>query len=202
MNEVTLAILTLNEEAYIDQCLRYHNPFFDKIIVLDGNSSDSTVEIAQSHGAMVYLESEVGNFDSFADRRNFLADKCETTWILMIDGDELFDWNFLNNIDKYVAENSTLCVNRDVVAFRFPRINIDNGHPVDFHVRLYKSKVCEWALKIHEVLVMKDSYERVDQSKMNGHELCQTLTGHNIIHLQRPKEERIKQRERWRELEG
>ena len=201
MSEVTLAILAYNEEAYIDQCLRYHKPFFDKMIVLDGDSSDSTVDIAQSHGAMVFLESEEGNFDSFADRRNCLAEKCETEWIIHIDADELFDWNFLANIDKYVAEDSKLRMS-EVVAFRFPRINIDNAHPLDYHVRLYKKDECEWALKIHEVLVTKDTNERVDQSKMNGYELCQTLTGHNIIHLQRPKEDRIKQRERWRELEG
>jgi len=201
MSEATLAILTQNEEAYIGQCLRYHKPFFDKIIVLDGNSSDNTVEIANSHGAMVYLESEAGNLDSFADKRNYLADKCKTAWVLMVDADELFDWNFLNNMDKYVAENSALRLS-EVVAFRFPRINIDNDHPLDFHVRLYKKDVCEWTLKIHEVLILKDTHERVDQAFRNGYEICQTLTGHNIIHLQRPKEERIKQRERWRSLEG
>ena len=200
MQEMTLAILTKNEEAYIDQCLRYHKPFFDKIIVLDGNSLDNTVETAKSHGAVVYLESEEGNFDSFADKRNYLAEKCETAWVLMVDCDELFDWNFLNNIDKYIVENSKLRMS-EVVAFRFPRINIDNAHPLDYHVRLYKKDECEWSLKIHEVLVLKDTYERVDQAKRKGYELCQSLTGHNIIHLQRPKEERIEQRERWRELE-
>lgn len=199
MSDVTLAILTYNEEAYIDQCLRYHKPFFDKIIILDGNSSDSTVDIAQSHGARVYLEE--GDLDSFADKRNYLADKCGTVFVLMVDTDELFDWNFLNNIDKYTEPNSLLR-NKEVIAFRFPRINIDNAHPLDYHVRLYKKDECEWSLKIHEVLVLKDTYERVDQAKRNGYELCQSLTGHNIIHLQRPKEERIEQRERWRGLEG
>lgn len=198
MSEVTLALIAQNEEAYIDQCLRYHKPFFDRIIVLDGDSVDRTVEIAEGHGAKVYQER--GDFVSFATRRNFLAAQCETDWVLMVDADELFDWNFMNNIRGYVGEEGA---NRkkDVVAFKFPRINLDNGHPIDYHVRLYLKDVCEWEGAVHEKLVLKDTRERVDQAKVNGHEICQILDGHNIIHLQRPGSERVRQRERWKEIE-
>jgi len=85
-----------------------------------------------------------------------------------------------------------------VVAFRFPRINLDNGHPIDFHVRLYKPSVCEWKGVVHETLMLKTTGKHVDQSKSkNGNDLCQTLEGHPIKHLKRRKDERVKQRKRW-----
>lgn len=198
MQNATLAILTQNEEAYIDQCLRYHKTFFDFIIILDGNSSDRTVEIANDHDRVIVWKEE-DNFDGFAARRNYLAEKCVTDFILMVDADELFDLDFLRNMDKYVAKESTLR-KKEVVAFNFPRINLDNEHPIDYHVRLYMKDVCEWEGRVHETLVLKETREHVDQAKINEREICQRLDGHYIIHLQKPKEERLKQRERWRRL--
>ena len=196
MVEITLAILTLNEEAYIDQCLKYHKSFFGKIIILDGNSTDKTTEITKRYSAKVYFESDEGTFDSFATRRNFLADHCKTEWIFQIDTDELVDYNFLKNIEKYVEPKSELR-NEETVAFSLPRINLDNGHPIDYHVRLYKKDMCEWQGKVHEILVLKEVKKPVDQIKINDREICQILDGHYIIHLHRPEEERIRQRARW-----
>lgn len=198
MQNVTLAILAQNEVEYIDSCLCAHAPFFDKIIILDGNSTDDTVKIAEKYAPEIYLEGELV-FAGFDDRRNYLASKCDTEWILFVDVDELFDPNFLSNMDEYVREDSK--VRKEyVVAFKFPRQNLDNGHPIDYHVRLYKPAVCEWAGIVHETLVLKATGKRVDQVKVGRIEICQILGGHDIKHLKRSIGERLKQRDRWREL--
>lgn len=198
MKNVTLAILTQNEAAYIDSCLRAHVPFFDKTIILDGNSTDDTVKIAEKYVPVIYPEGELV-FAGFDDRRNYLASKCDTKWILFVDVDELFDSNFLTNMDAYVREDSELR-RENVVAFKFPRRNFDNGHPIDYHLRLYKPSVCQWKGIVHEVLVLKATGWRVDQVKAGGIDICQILGGHFIDHLKRSVSERLEQRDRWREL--
>lgn len=198
-NMTTLGIIAKDEEAYMGQCLRYHKPFFDRIVVLDGGSTDNTVDVAESHEAEVYLQNEVGILDDFAAMRNSIADECLTEWVLMVDADELFDYDFLTNMAQYIAPDSTLR-REHVVAFRFPRLNLDNGNPIDYHVRLYRPYACEWRGQVHEKLYLKGTDLRVDQAKIDGFEVCQTLEGHNIIHLQRHKSDRVEQRRRWQEL--
>jgi glycosyltransferase involved in cell wall biosynthesis len=198
--EVTLGIIALNEELYIDQCLKYHKPFFDHIVLLDGGSFDSTVSIAEFYELEIYSESKVDvPSNDFAAMRNFIADKSGTEWVLGIDCDELLDYNFLTNMLEYVAPSSPLR-REHVVAFRFPRINLDNGHPIDYHVRLYKPAVCEWREHVHEKLFLKGTDVQVDQAHVENMDVCQTLEGHNIIHLQRSKRRRLEQRDRWDQL--
>lgn len=197
--EVTLAIIARNEEKYIDQCLKYHTPHVSHVILLDGGSTDKTLEIVGTYDVMVYKEAEEVIEDSFAARRDLMAERCSTEWVLMVDADELFDYDFLTNMAQYIAPDSTLR-REHVVAFRFPRINLDNGNPIDYHVRLYRPYACEWRGRVHEKLYLKGTDLRADQAKIDGFEVCQTLEGHNIIHLQRPKSDRVEQRRRWQEL--
>ncbi|MEA1998147.1 MAG: glycosyltransferase family 2 protein [Euryarchaeota archaeon] len=197
--EVTLAVMVRNEEKYIDQCLKYHIPHVSHTVLLDGGSIDKTLEIVGAYDVTIFKEAEEGVEDSFAARRNLMAKKCSTEWVLMVDADELFDYDFLTNMVQYIASDSILR-REHVAAFRFPRLNLDNGNPIDYHVRLYKQYVCEWRGQVHEKLYLKGTDLRVDQAKVGGFEICQTLEGHNIIHLQRPKEDRLAQRGRWDEL--
>ncbi len=195
-NEVTLAVLAKDDNYFLSQCLHYHKPFFQHILVLA--SDDMAGAIAERYGAIVYYETEA--MTGFDVKRNYLAAQCSTPWVIFIDCDELFDWNFLNNISSYVAVDS-VARKLDVIAFKFPRINLDNEHPVDYHLRLYQIDKCEWYGEVHEILVVKGTQERVDEFKLNsGKEICQILDGHNIIHLRRPPEQRERQRRRWSEL--
>ncbi|KPV62503.1 MAG: Glycosyl transferase family 2 [Candidatus Bathyarchaeota archaeon BA2] len=193
-SNVTLGILTLNEESLIEQCILYHHPFFREVLVLDGNSIDGTDEIAKELGAKVFYEDE--NLVSFAEKRNFLASKASTPWILFVDADELFDYNFLCNIGYYTSKRSEVR-KKGVVAFRFPRAYIDDSHLIEFHVRLYKISECKWVREIHEILADMEANIPIDQIPNK----CQTLNGHFIIHLHKSPQERYVQKMRWKMLE-
>lgn len=60
---VTVAVIARNEEATIADVIRSVTPFAHETIVVDGNSSDSTREIADSLGVPVYRDGGRGKGD-------------------------------------------------------------------------------------------------------------------------------------------
>lgn len=87
MNETTLgvAIITRNAATRLAECLAAV-AFADAIVVLDGGSTDGTVEIARAYGAHVMQQT---NWPGFGPQKNRALDALDTDWILSIDADEI-----------------------------------------------------------------------------------------------------------------
>lgn len=84
--DVSVLILTYNEEATLPECLAALD-WCDDIVVLDSGSTDATLAIAAHFGARVLTRS----FDTFADQRNFGLDHgaFKYDWVLHLDSDEV-----------------------------------------------------------------------------------------------------------------
>jgi len=82
---ISVLILTLNEEANIPYCLSKLT-WCDDIVVLDSFSSDNTENLAREGGARFYQR----KFDNFASQRNYGLHEIEFKhdWVLMLDADE------------------------------------------------------------------------------------------------------------------
>jgi glycosyltransferase involved in cell wall biosynthesis len=87
MQETTLgvALITKNAAARLAECLQAV-AFADQIVVIDGGSTDGTVEIAQAHGARVLAQAD---WPGFGPQKNRALDALDTDWILSIDADEI-----------------------------------------------------------------------------------------------------------------
>ena len=85
MNRPTISavIITHNEENWIEGCIRCLN-WVDEVLVLDGESTDKTVEVAKKFTRNVYSH----KFDNFQDQKNRLLRHVKTDWIISIDADE------------------------------------------------------------------------------------------------------------------
>jgi len=81
---LSVCIITLNEEANIVRTLKSVEGIADEIIVLDSGSTDSTLALAQAHGAKVFTEPWKG----FAAQKNSALAKATGEWILSLDADE------------------------------------------------------------------------------------------------------------------
>lgn len=81
--QISVAIVTLNEEERIRACLESVS-FADEIIVVDCGSIDKTCEIAESLGAKVIIEKWRG----FSGQKQFAVDQCKNSWVLILDADE------------------------------------------------------------------------------------------------------------------
>ncbi|MCI0750001.1 MAG: glycosyltransferase family 2 protein [Nevskiales bacterium] len=84
--DLSVLILTHNEEKNIDKCLTSVRPLTDRIYIVDSGSNDRTVELARAFGAQVAQRA----WTTYADQFNWGLDHFafQTGWILRLDADE------------------------------------------------------------------------------------------------------------------
>ena len=89
MLDLTVIILTYNEEIHIRRCLENVCPIAKKVIVVDSPSTDRTQEIVKEfNNTEVVVHKYPGNQ---AEQFNWALDnlKIETEWILRLDADNI-----------------------------------------------------------------------------------------------------------------
>jgi glycosyltransferase involved in cell wall biosynthesis len=86
MQDLSVIILTFNEEKHIERCLRSLLPFTDKIFIVDSGSTDRTVALAEALGARVAHNPWV----TYAQQFNYgiRNNPFGTTWLMRMDADE------------------------------------------------------------------------------------------------------------------
>jgi glycosyltransferase involved in cell wall biosynthesis len=77
-------VITYNEEKNIGKCIDGLFKVCDEVIVIDSNSTDSTVKIAEEKGAKVILQSFLGD----GPQRIIGLPYCNNDWVLNLDADE------------------------------------------------------------------------------------------------------------------
>lgn len=100
--KISAALATYNEEENIVDCLISLKDLADEIVVVDGNSTDRTAELAQKLGAKVI---KTTNKPMFHINKNLAIDKCSGDWIFLIDADERVNSQLANEIKQKVAQN-------------------------------------------------------------------------------------------------
>ncbi|MDI9880157.1 glycosyltransferase family 2 protein [Flectobacillus longus] len=84
--DISVIILTFNEEKHIARCIKSILPFTNKIFIVDSGSVDKTVKIAESLGAVVQYNPWV----NYAQQFNFGIENNphKTKWLMRMDSDE------------------------------------------------------------------------------------------------------------------
>jgi glycosyltransferase involved in cell wall biosynthesis len=85
MPTLSVILITRNEEANLADCLASLEGIAQQIIVVDTNSTDSTLEIAKTHGAVI---SQPADWPGFGPQKNRALDLATGEWILSLDADE------------------------------------------------------------------------------------------------------------------
>lgn len=98
MNDITVIILTKNEEKNIEACIASARQIAQRILVVDSGSSDRTVELAESNGAEIYYHEWPGHAAQF----NWALDQCniQTEWVFRLDADERISNELVDEIRK------------------------------------------------------------------------------------------------------
>jgi len=86
--EVCILIPTLDEAATIGEVIDgFHAEGYTNVLVVDGDSSDDTREIARERGAEVLVQSGSGKGQAVREA----VDRIELPYVLMVDGDATYD---------------------------------------------------------------------------------------------------------------
>lgn len=87
--ELSVVLLTFNEEIHIERCLKSLLPIAKNIFVVDSYSTDRTVEMAESLGAKVFQNEWV----NYAQQFQWGLDNCpiDTKWVMRMDADEYLE---------------------------------------------------------------------------------------------------------------
>lgn len=83
-NNLTVIVLTHNDESRIVDCLEFVS-FANELIIIDDDSIDRTTELAKKFTDKIFKRSLGGNF---ANQRNFALNIAHNPWVLFIDSDE------------------------------------------------------------------------------------------------------------------
>lgn len=86
MNKIslTVAVITKNEEANIAECLESVLGWADEIIIVDDESTDKTVNIAQKYTDRIFHR----KMDNEGRHRNWTYSQAKNEWVLSLDADE------------------------------------------------------------------------------------------------------------------
>jgi hypothetical protein len=169
---ITACLIVQNEHDRLPDALQ-SVAFCDETVVVDGGSTDDTVQIARSHGAHV-IESP---WPGFAKQRNVAIDAASTDWILEIDADERISTQLRQSILAMLADPPG-----ETAIVGFPLRNHFLGRPLGpsakypaFRTRLFRRGAYrhDEQREVHEGL-----YPRERPLALEGdleHELASTL---------------------------
>ncbi|RME60807.1 glycosyltransferase family 2 protein, partial [Candidatus Parcubacteria bacterium] len=104
--DLTVIILTHNEEMHIERCIQSLSLVASRIFVVDSYSTDRTVEIAKSLGAVVAQRKWKNYADQFQWGLGHYAEHCgsPTDWVMRMDADEYLETELASEIPRSLSD--------------------------------------------------------------------------------------------------
>lgn len=140
--KISVALATFNEEKKIAACLESIVDWIDEIIIVDGSSSDKTVEIAKKYRAKIIVSD---NPAIFHINKQKAIDECTGDWIFQLDADEVVTKELRQEILNIVNLQLTTHNSQQINGYWIPRKNYflekwlsKGGQYPDYTLRLYK----------------------------------------------------------------
>lgn len=163
MTTISAIILTHNEAENIVDCVEACQ-FADEILIVDDNSTDETISLAQQTSSKVKVLSRSLN-KNWAEQRNFAISSASSDWILFVDADERVSSELAQNIARAVESN-------EAAAYSILRINYFSDGPLrhgvfrpDWVLRLFPKKSGKYERAVHERFVPAVD---IPKKKING----------------------------------
>lgn len=155
-------VITRNEAHNLHDCLQSMHGLVDEIIVVDSQSSDNTVAIAQQHGAKV---SQPADWPGFGPQKNRALDLATCDWVFSIDADERVTPELAAEI-KYLLQSGN-----ENAAYKVPRLSSYCGKFIhhagwqpDYVLRLFKRGTARFSDDlVHERVVTEQPVHALKQ---------------------------------------
>ena len=152
MQDVTILILTKNEELNIAKCLESVKGFAKRCVIVDSGSTDRTKEIAIEYGADFYENP----FVNYATQFNWGLDNTNITtkWVIRLDADERFTPELCKELDKQMVLHD----NDNV-----------NGFVLEARLFFMDKELKHGGSRKKKLMVFKNGLGRIENRKMDEH---------------------------------
>ncbi len=154
IDNLSVALAVYNEAGNLDRCLESVTGWAREIVIVDGGSSDRTLEIAASFGAEVIKTTNPPIFH--INKQKALA-ACKYEWILQLDADEVVTRELKREISILISKTPK------ENGFYIPRKNYflgswlrKGGQYPNYLIRLVRRDFAYFPCKsVHEQIVVK-----------------------------------------------
>lgn len=149
IENLSAVIITKNEEANIERCLRSLN-WIEDVVVYDSGSVDQTLVIAKKMGAKVFE----GEWKGYGPTKIIATGLAKNDWILSVDADEEVSPQLCEEIQNRITSKNL----KPEVGYQIPRLSFylkkwihHGGWFPDYQLRLFHRQHSMWnANTIHE----------------------------------------------------
>ncbi len=179
MPTLSVILITRNEEANLEDCLASLDGIAQQLVVVDANSSDRTVEIAQNYGATIAQPSD---WPGFGPQKNRALDLATGDWILSLDADERLTPALKSEILTAIHHNAHIdCFAIPRLSWYCGRFIRHSGWSPDYVDRLFKRGTARFTEDlVHERLIPSGAVAKLENpllhySFMNYSQVLQKL---------------------------
>jgi glycosyltransferase involved in cell wall biosynthesis len=151
---ISLVVIAKNEEKSLPQCLASCS-WVQDIVVVDSDSSDRTVEVAQKLGARVIVKPWMG----FGLQKRFAVEQAKFDWVICLDADEQVSESLqaeiLARFEKLDPSTGYYLPRK---SYHMGRWITHGGWYPDYQLRLFNRTAGNWNdAPIHEKVIVSKS---------------------------------------------
>ncbi|MFL5764581.1 MAG: glycosyltransferase family 2 protein [Bacteroidia bacterium] len=151
MPQLSVVIITFNEEKNIGRCLESIQQIADDIVVVDSFSTDQTEAICKKFDVNFIQR----KWDGYSATKNFANAQAKYDWVLSLDADEAPS----EELKRSILEAKK---GADLKTFKFHRLTNYCGSWIrhcgwypDTKIRIFDRRITKWEGHIHEKLVIE-----------------------------------------------
>ena len=147
--KISVFIITFNEAANIERCLRALS-WADEIIIVDSGSGDATLDLCRRYTSNIYTN----KFIDFSKQKNFALSKVSNEWVLGVDADEKCTLKLRSEIEEALKRNADnfsgfYIKRRSMIFGRWFKYC---GTQKDYQMRFFNKNNAYYLQPVHEIV--------------------------------------------------
>ena len=159
MDNLSVVIITHNEERNIGRCLESLHNIASEVVVVDSGSTDGTEGICRQHEALFVHH----DWEGFSNQKNYAETLATGEWVLSLDADEALSPKLHDSLQRLMTGGP-----HHGEVYSMSRLTNFCGHWIhhcgwypDTKVRLWQRGTARWEGDVHEQLIFNQPVETV-----------------------------------------
>ncbi|OCX50243.1 hypothetical protein BEL04_23320 [Mucilaginibacter sp. PPCGB 2223] len=151
MIPVSVVIITRNEAEIIADTLAMARLITNDIVIIDNDSTDATLQIAEYYGCRVYQK----HWDGYGANKNKGIELAKHDWILSLDADEVADQDLITSLYTLRLNDPEIVYDIRFRSYFGKKLIRFGKWGRDHHIRLFNRTKVRWIESpVHETLIL------------------------------------------------